>query len=399
MAGIALGVISNRALLLKENLPKYEQCIKRDSAGDWVFIIRDDESSFSEVERIKEMLQSNGFKALHVSSSRARAACEILNAHVGNDVSPIFSENYGGLRNFVLVFAAALQRNLVFVDDDTSPLYDFAQRYVRLFNEGWQLIPGGYEGQTNVSAPGALYEFCSLVRDARAGLVSKEKLTEAADGVAHGISSRMGSYSKNMFVGGNLGISLSLLKHVPYFPTHLRIEDALYKKFVEHLTSNEKNAIFTPSDYSEAYAKVPLVQHERKRSAKPVLCDLLINELKGSVLAKVVLNIGFDELCKCNGISDKDIVEMEESAVEETWEEFNMKNNQETLREGFHLLEGDAAREAERIILLDKDVANLPLEELRKTLELFSFTLSIWPQIIDTLGKKEVWKEVERLVE
>jgi len=399
MPGIALGVISNRATLLKENLPEYAKCIKRDNAGDWVFIIRDDESSFSEVERIRETLQSNGFKALHVSTSRARAACEILNAHLGNDVSPIFSENYGGLsRNSVLIFAAVLQRDLVFVDDDTSPLYDFARRYARLLGEGWKLVPGGYEGQINVSAPGALYEFCSLLRDARAHLISKEKLAEAADGIAHGISSRAQSYSKNMFVGGNLGISLTLLKRAPYFPTHLRIEDVLYKKLAEHLLSNDEKAIFAPLDYDEAYAKVPLVRHERMRSTQPVLCDILVNELKGSVLAKVVLSIDFDDILKETHIPDKQLAGLEEPAVRETWEEFNMENHQETLRECLHLLDGDAASEAERIIALDEEAARVPLEQLRDALGLFSFTMRMWPQIISALETEDVKKEVAGLV-
>lgn len=407
----ALGIISKRADSLKRSLTAYDEALRRERGKGWMLIVRDDDSSFAKnAELLRGLSKDCCFEILHLSPQISRSLSGIASKSVGRDISPLFQENYGGCRNSVLLAAAALGLNVVFADDDTSPLYDFFKRYERLFDEGWSLVPGGYEGDVNISGPAALYELSSVLNEWRAGDVSEKDARASIGLLLHGIPRKKGSYSVNMFTGGNIGISLALLKRCPFFPTPLRVEDVIYGEMAAYFLSGEARGVFSPGSYDEAYSRVPLAQHERARSQKPSLASAISNELRGSTFVKVVLELGFDSFERQTALPETRLLELEGKAARQTWGDFNMRNHLANIRESIGashassefspkgesigIFDGELKAEAERILALDESSAQIPLPELKGLLDSFSFTVKAWPYVMGALEDGKVRKEI-----
>lgn len=334
--------------------------------------------------------EAAGRKVIHTSGLGFGRAAAALGKAVGRDISPLF-QNFGGIRNSALVLAAAFGSSAVFVDDDTTPLYNFFERYEKLFAKGWLLIPGGFEGHLNLTSAALLYELGQVLQEFDAAKI---------EGIMRGVPSTKGSYTVNMFVGGNMGIANGLLRQLPFLPTRLRVEDALFR-----LMAGERfgEKIYLPRGYDEAYEAVPLAEHRRGGGEEPVLRSQLENELKGSVAAKVIMKLGFGSLEKQTVVTDEQLRGMLKNAAEETWSEFGMPQFQRNIREGMgaagkkaDALERKARDEIAAVLAVDKSAAYLPMAEMKKELDRFSFTVKAWPYVMGALEDEKVRAEALR---
>ena len=391
--GFLLGLISNRPDALQRNLPSYAAGLKGRKGCS--IVVCDDESSFGANSGFLGSLSSaNGLEVRHLSNLSGKRAADIIGGALGRDVSRLFANNFGGLRNLVLLSSHALGSNIVFVDDDTSPLYDFVDRYEQRFSEGYKLVPGGYEGHVDLTSPALLYLICKSLNESKAGAISAE---EAASGVRmalRGVPPKKASFTKNMFVGGNVGVSQELAAAYAFLPTAFRIEDAVYMMTVGNFLQQDKMAIFRAYNDREALALTPLAEHTREPSAKPSLFSQLVNELKGSVAAKLIDSLGFESLRKETVLSDGELELIITEAMDATWSDFNMKNNRENLSSLPASLDAEDRAELERVASLEKKSASLTLDEAKGVLDDFSFCLKAWPYVIGTLEDAKVRKEV-----
>jgi hypothetical protein len=172
------------------------------------------------------------------------------------------------------------------------------------------------------------------------------------------------------------------------------VEDAVYSMTVSFFLEEDKHAVFRPHNYREAYALTPLSEHEREKSAKPVLFSQLVNELHASVAAKMIESIGFTAFKKQTVLSDDELESLLGDALDSTWEEFNMDNNKENLSSAVKLFKGDYKKEVKRISSLEKKNAGIPLDEAKQVLDDFSFTLKAWPYVTGALEDEKTKKKI-----
>ncbi len=388
-----LCVISKRPELLGQSLPQYV----RQMPKDWGLIVFDDDSTLERNRPLISKLSKDapGRKLVHTSGAGFSRAAAAVGQAIARDVTPLF-ENFGGIRNSALLLAAAFGASAVFVDDDTVPLYNFFDRYERLFAKNYLLVPGGFEGHLNLTSAALLYELGQVSQDWDSGTAAK------IESIVRGVPSTKGSYTMNMFVGGNMGIANSLLRQLPFFPTRLRVEDAVFR-----LMAGERfdGKIYLPRGYPEAYETVPLAEHRRGGGKEPLLRSQLENELKGSVAAKVIMKLGFGSLERQTVVTDEQLRGMLKKAAEETWSEFGVQQFQRNIREGIEAagskaeaLEPKSREEITAILSVDKSAAYLPMAEMKKELDRFSFTLKAWPYVMAALEDEKVKTEVIKAV-
>ena len=390
----SLGIISKRPELLKKNLPLYVR--KMPEPRRWRIILRDGDTEHEDNGGfLKRLAMETGVRFSHLSDGGSAELARELGLALGRRADALFSEGYGGLRNSVALLAALHGTHLVFIDDDTSPLYNFIERYERLFAEGRGLIPGGYEGHISVSSPALLYDLSHVLSLAAGGEMAAEDASSAAARIMRGVPFKRESYSLNMVAGGNLGISLALLRQVPFCPTKRRVEDALFFMTVAAL---RPDAVYRPSDYREAYDRLPLVEHERVPSERPCLLSQLLDEMRGAVLAGVIGEMDMASFVKETNITEKDLEVALAAAVERTWKDFGVELFRKNITENARFLGEQERAELDGINALGKDDITVGLEELKEQLNLFSFALRTWPYVTAAVEEEEVRKRILKVV-
>jgi len=401
MTGFALGIISNKPDCLAANLPQYAELLaeRRKAGKDWSIILCDDSGKPGENDALLAKISGMGIPIHYFESSRLGEWAGVVKEALGNDVSRVFSKSYGGLRNSVMLVAAGLGANLVFVDDDTYPLYDFFERHEKLLAEGHWIVPGGFEGDVGMSAPSLLFEARNLFNELEGGDVSPERAAEKLGKLVRGKPLSKSSYSLSMFGGGNLGLASEVVKRFPFTPMPYRVEDVLFRDCVDFFAGRDNaKGVFVPSNYNEAYARMPLVQHERKERDSPCLYLQLVNELKGAVLAQTVMEIGFGAFEKTTMLSDTQLEELLDDALASAWYSFGLKVTKSSFSSGLAkvkaALASDVAEELSKIAGIEKQDARIGLDELKRELDSLSMGLRSWPYITGTLDDKEIKKKV-----
>lgn len=393
-------VASNRPRLLEKNLPDYLSALK--GRAGWEVLVCDGSPEPGAAESNRAFLErastETGVKIRYLPPGSAARASAILSSALSRDVSRLFRENFGGARNLCLLYSIASGRNLVFADDDTTPLYDFFSRYEARFSEGWKLVPGGFEGHVALNAPSLLYAVGESLNELRAGFLGKDEALSRIRLAVRGVPPRMQSHSKNTFVAGNVGISAGLAASIPFLPTGLRVEDALYYVSVASLYGKDARAIFRPQNDQFAYRLTPLSRHERAPSQAPCLHAQLLNELRGSAIVKLIESLGVESFTRAPAFSEDEVSLYLGEAAEASWSDFNMDAHRKNFAESLSLAGESAEREElSRIASLEKQAAAVTLEEAKQALNDYAFALKAWHYVAGAAAEGKVKSELLEL--
>jgi hypothetical protein len=391
--GSTLALVSNRPALLRRAVKAFLPGLS--GRRGWDVVVCDGAESFAaNREFLSGEAKASGVNIRHLSPAHGREAARIVGRALSRDVDSLFRDNYGGMRNLALLFCAAQGRNAVFVDDDTLPRGDFFGRYEARFSEGWKLVPGSFAGHVAITSAALLYWAGECASEFEAGFAARQEAASRASLALRGVPPSKSSSSRGMFIAGNVGISAALARAVPFFPTCLRVEDAVYWLSANAALQGDGRGVLRPQSDASAASLLPSVLHEREASDKPVLFARLANELRGSAVAKLIGEMGIPSLSSGTPVGGEELARFAAQASESSWEEFNMDNAKQRLLPLLSLLEGEDKEEVERILSMGKASASISARDAEKALADYSFSARAWPYACGALEDEAVRAEL-----
>lgn len=189
-------------------------------------------------------------------------------------------------------------------------------------------------------------------------------------------------YTKITFGGiaaGNLGLSPECASRIPFCPSDYRgMDDSLYEKTVRHLAPGMRSfGTKDPKQMLSLESEIPVARHVKERG-KPNISSILLDEMKGSVLIKVLER---RVLMKQKGKLEEEL----RIAAKETFREYAMPKFIGLfgrLSGTIGGLDPGIRTELERIMQFKETDLLFDVNEVQAHADRFEHALELWPKLV-----------------
>jgi hypothetical protein len=277
---IMVCIVSNRPNLLDRNLMKQAEeidentlmCIMTDAN-----CVKGNEPFVSKVSGLNKNVIQIDFDSILLELKKNRSDIPWDN---------IVSSRLSGKKNLALAIAHKMGADIIFLEDDVTPMKGWFHRYKSLFDEGYDLITGVFLGQ-NASYLDLFSKICDTVSSAHSMGEIEEKISSL---LKRRPKSLMSIESAILLTGGNMGISKDLCEKLCFPPTDYRNDDINYWIAATRLEIRcpYNEMLKNPDRYDEIIKKLPFVIHENEPIQKNQFINGFIRDIKTQITGKAV---------------------------------------------------------------------------------------------------------------
>jgi len=380
-------IVSNRPNLLKKNLLKQTEELDERVL---VFIItegscvKDNEPAVIAARQGKAQIMQIDFGSI-LSDLKERS--------LGTSWELIFASRLSGKKNLALALAQRLGADIIFLEDDVTPVLGWFHKHKALFTEGYDLITGAFIGQS-ASYLAIFGMIADAVRLAREKNDSAYWSGEAESNLSNLLMRLPPMLTKLesaiLLTGGNMGVSKRLSKMLCFPPTDYRNDDINYwiaaSKFGVKCPYNEM--LKAPDRYDEIVQKLPFAVHENEPISKSQFRECLIKDIKMQAMGKAVaeyimqgFDLNWDKILKTaydvEKSNDKEI-QGKIKHLKENLDWINKEHKDE-------IKDSDNLRELRRICTILPEDYHASEQEIRREVERYDTARKIWGRAIEII--------------
>ncbi|MBI4360416.1 glycosyltransferase family 2 protein [Candidatus Micrarchaeota archaeon] len=185
-----------------------------------------------------------------------------------------FAKGFGGWRNMALAFCSKEKKDVVFLDDDTTPQNNVLERFDALMPEKGMVL--GKYGHHVGGASTALLDLTHALEKFNQKKLREKEFLRRLEERLQGVPPEQRPVQGAGAVGGCLGISAATAQNQCFFPSVYRVEDGTYA------------ALCAGNVVQPSMEEAPMVRHEKEGRPDGLRSELQ-SDLDGNVVAAYVV--------------------------------------------------------------------------------------------------------------